>query len=517
MEHMLDVLARRQLAFQKVDVEWAFKIPQSREAVIEWMREYLQPETFLSAEEAELYASLEVDGTAHQIAANNHLSCVRPALERDIKDALHTIETSNLAIGKQLLQLKAQRHVLSKFQETNRGAEEQGSRARAELQKTRRRIKQTTDLANEELLQTTTDNLTAAQHQLRDAEHRIVGVSSELLREDDQVLHKIERAAAKLTPTAYEDTPIQKVKTMCAKLIVSLTEDIRCRLDRVYLETLISTSDTGEPSADIDNNLQLSLEVELDSLYTEIGDLNRVFVIQDFQKPLIQASSRNANTSHDIACKFLLYAERSMKHILERAQALVMRYEQHSSQLVAINAVNEHLAKTFESGQPPLSIATIELSPMKAGRRTTSESERSLGGTPRSLGSSATEQLLLILGALPLSPPKPHKMQDKLASLATEASTKTKEGAEDIHSSTKIALVSHFRGLHGVQNSIHDSLLADTTHRTVVLCDQNLWSRKSTLESSNGRIGSGLASLNLEKAQESSKDRDVLVDRWATI
>lgn len=57
MEHMLDVLVRRQIAFQKADVERAFERPQCQETIIEWMRDYLQPETLLSAEELELYGA----------------------------------------------------------------------------------------------------------------------------------------------------------------------------------------------------------------------------------------------------------------------------------------------------------------------------------------------------------------------------------------------------------------------------------------------------------------------------
>ena len=208
-----------------------------------------------------------------------------------------------------------------------------------------------------------------------------------------------------------------------------------------------------------------------------------------------------------------------MKHILERAQALVTRYEHHSSQVMATNAVSGHLARLSESGQAPLSLDTSDLPSIKAARRITNKVEQSLGSASRSLevsGSSATEQLLLILSGLPLSTSDHHNMQDKLVELTTEASTKTKESAEDIHLSTKVALASQFEGFHSVQNQILDSLLADTTHRTVVLCDQNLWSRKSALESSNGSIGSGLASLDMAKVQESSKDRDDLVDRWAT-
>ena len=94
---------------------------------------------------------------------------------------------------------------------------------------------------------------------------------------------------------------------MCAKLVVSLTEEIRCRLDRMYLEILISPTGTTESFVKTDTELQLSLEIELDSLYTEIQDLNRIFVTQEFQMPLTEASNRKATRYHDVVLNFLLY------------------------------------------------------------------------------------------------------------------------------------------------------------------------------------------------------------------
>ena len=57
MERILDVLAEYQIVIQEKDLERVFALQESREAAIEWMREYLQTETFLSAEEVQLYGS----------------------------------------------------------------------------------------------------------------------------------------------------------------------------------------------------------------------------------------------------------------------------------------------------------------------------------------------------------------------------------------------------------------------------------------------------------------------------
>ena len=93
------------------------------------------------------YSSLEIDGTVHQISAKDDLSHVRPVFERDMKNALLILESSNSSIGKQLSELKAQRQALSGFQESNRKAREQSSRACAKLQTTQRRLRQSRDLA----------------------------------------------------------------------------------------------------------------------------------------------------------------------------------------------------------------------------------------------------------------------------------------------------------------------------------------------------------------------------------
>lgn len=128
----------------------------------------------------------------------------------------------------------------------------------------------------------------ASQRQAQYIEDTIAGISAELLKADNQTFSSINRAASTIKTTVYGENLVSKVQTLCDRLILSLSEDIRCRLDRIYLETLMSP-DLESFSDQTETNLHSSLDVELDSLHTEVEHLNRVLVTQEFQQPLLTA------------------------------------------------------------------------------------------------------------------------------------------------------------------------------------------------------------------------------------
>lgn len=57
LEHLLTVLRDRQIPLGRDDVQWAFNAPNTKDMVVEWVEEYLGPDTLLSKEELDLYAS----------------------------------------------------------------------------------------------------------------------------------------------------------------------------------------------------------------------------------------------------------------------------------------------------------------------------------------------------------------------------------------------------------------------------------------------------------------------------
>lgn len=65
-------------------------------------------------------------------------------------------------------------------------------------------------------------------------------------------------------------------------------EEVHCRLDRIYLETLQRGSNTVNGGAEDEADLIASLENELDSLYPEIGILTEVSIGQQFKGPILR-------------------------------------------------------------------------------------------------------------------------------------------------------------------------------------------------------------------------------------
>lgn len=56
LEHLLLVLRERHIPLSQDDVQWAFNAPNTKETVVEWVKEYLGADTLLSKDELELYA-----------------------------------------------------------------------------------------------------------------------------------------------------------------------------------------------------------------------------------------------------------------------------------------------------------------------------------------------------------------------------------------------------------------------------------------------------------------------------
>ena len=54
-EHLLAVLQERGIRLGSDDVAWAFTSPKTRDEIIAWVKEYLHPDTLLTADEVQLY------------------------------------------------------------------------------------------------------------------------------------------------------------------------------------------------------------------------------------------------------------------------------------------------------------------------------------------------------------------------------------------------------------------------------------------------------------------------------
>ncbi len=55
LDRLLAALREQDIPLWRDDVEWAFKSQKTSKEVVEWVNQYIGPETVLSKEEAELY------------------------------------------------------------------------------------------------------------------------------------------------------------------------------------------------------------------------------------------------------------------------------------------------------------------------------------------------------------------------------------------------------------------------------------------------------------------------------
>ncbi len=53
-QHLLRTLHSHSTALKEEDIQWAFEAKATQKVVVDWVQEFLGPETLLSQEEAEL-------------------------------------------------------------------------------------------------------------------------------------------------------------------------------------------------------------------------------------------------------------------------------------------------------------------------------------------------------------------------------------------------------------------------------------------------------------------------------
>jgi hypothetical protein len=133
------------------------------------------------------------------------------------------------------------------------------------------------------------------------------------LHEDDRKLEALQKLM--LPCRGGMDPEIdtnQKASRLVKKLVDFTCEEIRCRLDRIYLEQL---REAGGHENGIEDDLsvqEVSLTGDLETLYAEIRDVAAMSVSQEFEHPLLH--SRQENSQRHKASEDL--AHQSVSHLI---------------------------------------------------------------------------------------------------------------------------------------------------------------------------------------------------------
>lgn len=127
---------------------------------------------------------------------------------------------------------------------------------------------------------------------LLEAENNVLGPRvSQMLKEHDRKLQEFEELASSLEDDGDDPALEERAAVLSSQLSGLLSQEIHCRLDRLYLEGIAegeSQVDTEEENGDQAEQLA-SLEEEIHSLYSEIDILAQMTSQQKFQERVSQA------------------------------------------------------------------------------------------------------------------------------------------------------------------------------------------------------------------------------------
>lgn len=131
-------------------------------------------------------------------------------------------------------------------------------------------------------------NATLAQSQLQAYFHAYPNRVADSLRQDDTVLRKLDEIAPTVQPLSQSlKDEKSRIEALCGRLVTYNTQEIRCRLDRKYLESLDANESHLQPIEA--QNLISSLKAELETLYPEIRAVAQISIGQSFETPLAES------------------------------------------------------------------------------------------------------------------------------------------------------------------------------------------------------------------------------------
>ena len=125
---------------------------------------------------------------------------------------------------------------------------------------------------------------------------RILSSLTTRLKEDDRVLAGLERLASGIKSTGNDASVAKKTEQLGAVLAEYITEEIHCRLDRLYLDSIQADQvESSQATPEHEGDELAALGEELESLYPEIEVLAEMSTRQQFSEPVL----RELQNRHD--------------------------------------------------------------------------------------------------------------------------------------------------------------------------------------------------------------------------
>ncbi|KAM0105897.1 hypothetical protein ACP6JB_008484 [Aspergillus fumigatus] len=484
-DRVIGALKDRKLPINRHEIESALiDIDNKNVESIQWLEEHLRPDTLLSQEELTLFTTLENSGALQNIISDPDLATIRPFLDDDLRCAIESLKTSTSAIQVQTKILNSQLEILDKH-----------------------------DLARE-LEASLKTELERATNDGR----KILSVLAARVKDDDRILANLAQSAFRIQVTT-DDVSITKRATDLGSLLAEyVADEIHCRLDRLYLESVkAGLANTADKATATEEEALMTLGDELESLYPEIDILAQMSVRQLFNEPIL----RELQNVHG---QLRMASHRRLENILDTIvgmtssigslEELLQSRESFCATLEALTAayrteIGNQFSEKPSSRRETLSMrrrSTPLLSIPTAPEKPMDNSDfQAIAGVLRRIGLSVDSVFQL----------EEQRGKDDCGENALfDRKQHIVECLRNIRLGAKLPLVAELIPSDQASQLLASALSEDSRFKTSLL-DVEQDQKLSELESQLGRLQKGIERLNLDVLHQRDRSREKFMEKWA--
>jgi hypothetical protein len=348
------------------------------------------------------------------------------------------------------------------------------------------------------------------------------------LKDHDRTLTKAETGAAELDSREDDQKLRMRVTNLTSTLAKLVSDEIHCRLDRLYLETLQRLE--GESNmASNGGESAFALEEDLQSLYSEIEILADMSASHQFGQPISRELQRiNTQMSHSVEEKLELVSLNSSierqtvpgrsfpLQILQLISDMTTSTEMATDQLLYRQSYLEALDALSISYKKEMSHKISDQPSTKSHHRRKSSLGFTASSQPTSPGPNlqmpAMESFLRRLGVS--IPNDASTERDSLANLMSEKRHRMEEFLQNLSVSADLPLVDHLGPTDRAKELLTSTLQADSAF-TLSLVDSSQKERLADLEKQLGIVQKGMEAVDMDILTQRDRFREKFMERWS--
>ncbi|KAL2002058.1 hypothetical protein VTN02DRAFT_740 [Thermoascus thermophilus] len=511
-EQVIAALRERNISFKQSDIESALNDESLGFANAQWASEHLGYDTLLSREELTLYSKLESSGTLQALLQNPDLSATRPFLDENIRNAIDSLKASTAAIQKQTEILALQYEDLRKQLRNDKERVLVRSRALAQLKRRHELERQHVNAAADDLAHDLETRLKAGTESAAADRKKALSSIATRLKDDDRKLKILEKLASGIGSSEEDRVVGSRAAELTAKLAGYVAEEIHCRLDRLYMETICAGRGGSVKGSEHEHEPLDALEEELESLYPEIGVLAEMSAKQQFSDPILSELRSRHNTLRLISEKRLDYVLEyvtgmtlSIEGIIERLRDCQSYHDTMEVLATAYKSEFDNGPTTQSSRRGTLqrdSFQTSWATPRSEKRKSTSPlaESQALEGFLRRLGISLDSVC---------KPPEEGGGRDSLY----EKKLRMLERLHNLEIAADTPLIAQLSSADQAAQLLDSSLHADSSFR-ISLSDVSQEQKLAALEEELGSIQKGIEGINLDVLYQKDKTQEKFIEKW---